>query len=259
MSDELSAFYDRLASDYHRIYSDWNASIDRQAEVLDRIVEAELGPGPKAILDATCGIGTQAIGLAARGHRVHATDLSPDAVRRAEREATAAGVSLTTGVADLRELAATVPGTFDVVLACDNALAHLPTRDDLALAVAQMAAKLRSGGLFLASIRDYDRLREERPQSEGPRVVDDAEGRRIVLQIWDWADDGERLQVSLFFIRQQGDDWRTEVHVTDLRALRRRELDAALAGAGLDDVRWLWPADTGYHQPVVIARAPGVL
>jgi SAM-dependent methyltransferase len=255
MSDELAAFYDRLSDDYHRIYSDWSASVQRQGEILDRIIATELGPGPKDVLDGTCGIGTQAIGLAARGHRVHATDISPAAVRRAESEAAAAGVSLTTGVADLRALAAAVPGTFDVVLSCDNALAHLLTPDDLALAVGQMDAKIRPGGLFLASIREYDRLRLERPRTEGPRVIDDAEGRRIVFQVWDWSEDGECVRVSLFTIRQQDDGWRTDHHVTDLRAIHRRELAGALASSGLVDVRWLSPEETGYHQPIVIAQA----
>ena len=73
----------------------------------------------------------------------------------------------------MRELASQVDGEFDVVLACDNALPHLLEDDDLRLAIANMFAKLRPGGLFLASIRDYDRLVQERPHGEGPRVVDD--------------------------------------------------------------------------------------
>ena len=42
----------------------------------DVMIRRHLGPGPKVVLDCACGIGTQAIGLAACGHRVVATDLS---------------------------------------------------------------------------------------------------------------------------------------------------------------------------------------
>ncbi|HSD81583.1 MAG TPA: methyltransferase domain-containing protein [Solirubrobacteraceae bacterium] len=43
------------------------------------------------MLDASCGIGTQAIGLARAGFTVTATDISPVSVERCAREAAAAG------------------------------------------------------------------------------------------------------------------------------------------------------------------------
>src|SRR5215211_3501045 len=120
MADELRSFYDDLADDYHLVLADWNRSIVWQSEVLDRLIGDELGAERLSILDCACGIGTQAIGLARRGHRVHATDLSPRSVERARREASRRGASLTFGVADLRTLATQIEDTFDVVLAFDN-------------------------------------------------------------------------------------------------------------------------------------------
>src|ERR671914_170777 len=163
MADPVRTFYDELAESYHLIFADWQGSMRRQAAALDRLIQAQLGAGPHAILDCACGIGTQAIGLSLLGHTVHATDLSPNAVARAEREAASRNASLTFGVADMRDLAVRVEGEFDVVLACDNALPHVLEDDDLRLAAENMFAKLRPGGLLLASIRDYDRLVEERP------------------------------------------------------------------------------------------------
>ena len=130
MVDSVRAFYDELAESHHLIFADWQGSMRRQAAALDRLIQEQLGAGPQAILDCACGIGTQAIGLALLGHTVHATDLSPNAVARAEREAASRDASLTFGVADLRELASQVEGQFDVVLACDNALPHLLEDDD---------------------------------------------------------------------------------------------------------------------------------
>lgn len=54
---------------------------------------AEGFPPPARILDCACGIGTQTLGLAGAGYRVHGTDLSPEAVRRARTASAAAGVS----------------------------------------------------------------------------------------------------------------------------------------------------------------------
>ena len=114
-------------------------------------------------------------------------------------------------------------------------------------------------GLFLASIRDYDRLRQERPQSFAPTVIDDAEGRRVTFQIWDWRHDGRGYAFHLYIIRQAAPDQpptAQDVHVftADYWALTRAEVDEALAGAGFGAVRWLEPAESGYYQPVVMGR-----
>src|SRR5918998_1493903 len=258
MADSVREFYDELAENYHLIFADWHGSMRRQAAALDTLIASDLGPGPHAVLDCACGIGTQAIGLALLGHQVHATDLSPRAVARAEREATARGASLSFGVADLRTLATQVSGEFDVVLACDNALPHLLTDDDLRLAVDNMAAKLRSGGLFLASIRDYDRLVQERPRGEGPRVFDDSRGRRITFQVWDWTDDGSSYRLHQFLVRQDGAAWHTDHFSIIYRALRPPDLVAALrhAGFALATIHWHEPEETGFFQPAVTARKP---
>ena len=67
-------FYDELADDYHLVYPDWSASIARQGAASDRVILDELGSGARSVLDCSCGIGTQAVGLAAHGHRVNCYD-----------------------------------------------------------------------------------------------------------------------------------------------------------------------------------------
>ena len=254
MADSVAAFYDQLADEYHRIFADWDGAVRRQGEILDRLIAGQLGPPPHRVLDCSCGIGTQALGLAGRGYVVHGTDVSPAAVERAGREAARLGVALTTEVADLRALDR-VRGTFDVVLSCDNALPHLLTDDDLALAARGMRSKLRPGGLLLVSIRDYDALVARRPRSEEPRVFDGADGRRIVFQVWDWAADARTYLLHHFIVREEGGGWRTSHAATSYRALRRDDLDRALRGAGFRDLRWLLPDESGYYQPIVIGRA----
>ena len=250
----MERFYDQLADDYHLIYADWQQSITRQSQVLDQIIRTRLGSLPISILDCACGIGTQAIGLASRGYEVHATDLSAVAVARAEREARALGISLTFGVADMRALQTQVEGVFDVVISCDNSLPHLLSEKDLLLAGRNMGAKLRTDGLLLASIRDYDRILVEKPRSTLPRVFDDSNGRRIVFQVWDWADDGRAYTVHQFIVREAGGDWQTRHYETVYRALPRDELSQTLQEAGFSEVCWHTPQESGYYQPIVTAR-----
>ena len=69
-------FYDSMAAQYDRLFLDWQATTREQAEILDRIFSG-FGFGRDAtLLDCACGIGTQAIGLAALGYRVTASDIS---------------------------------------------------------------------------------------------------------------------------------------------------------------------------------------
>ncbi len=85
MDDSVLEFYEELANEYHLIYEDWDKSIQRQAKVLDKIIQDHLRAPPSSVLDCSCGIGTQAIGLALLGYKVHATDLSPKAVAHREK------------------------------------------------------------------------------------------------------------------------------------------------------------------------------
>lgn len=261
MSDSALDFYQQLAQDYHLIFSDWHNSIERHSAVLDRLFRAYNVTPPRDVLDCSAGIGTQAIGLATRGYTVHATDISPAAIERAAREAAALGIALTTGVADMRNLANQIEGDFNLVISCDNALPHLLTDADLMLAVENMRAKLRDSGLLLISIRDYDHLLLNPPRATQPYVIDNHTGRRIIFQLWDWQEPQETTQyeLTLFIVQQQEADttsptWHTTTYSTTYRALQRSELNAALKRAGFTDVRWHMPQDTGYHQPIVIAR-----
>jgi glycine/sarcosine N-methyltransferase len=256
MDDPTAQFYDDLADDYHLLFEAWSRSVLWQGEVLDRLIRGQIPSGARSVLDCACGIGTQAIGLAGRGYQVHATDFSPAAVARAEREAVSFGVPLTTGTADLRTLTSHVAGEFDVVLACDNALPHLLSDDELLDAARNMRALSRRGGLVLASIRDYDQIlaQPDRPRSELPRVVDGQCERRIVFQVWDWDVDGRTYTFHLFIVREAAAGWQTTHRAARYRALLRDELSSMLELAGLSQVRWLLPDESGYYQPLVVAR-----
>ncbi len=252
MAADAREFYQQLARDYHLIYDDWNKAIERQGNALDRLIRAYTDGAPRDVLDCSCGIGTQAIGLAERGYRVHATDLSPAAVERATEEAKTRDLSISFSVADMRYLDKQVEGEFDIVLSCDNALPHLLTDDDLQSAVCSMRSRLRESGLLLISIRDYDHLILEKPNATMPHVIDDESGRRIVFQVWDWAE--QTYTINMFILRENKKSWRTSHYATTYRALQRSELGALLDACGFTDVRWHMPQDTGYFQPVVIAR-----
>jgi SAM-dependent methyltransferase len=249
----VARFYDELAADYHLIYPDWDASLRRQGAALTRLI----GRTGADVLDCACGIGTQALGLALHGQHVSGTDLSRAAVARAGREAAHRGLRLRLAVADMRRQPFR-GGRFDVVVCADNSLSHLLTEPDVAAALAEMRRVLRPGGQLLVSIRDYDRLRAERPTSAPPQVHRAADGQRsVTVQLWHWHDDAERYDMEHFQVLPAGDGWRVNVRTAAHWAIDRDRLTRLATGAGFVDPAWLPPADTGFFQPVLTARAAG--
>ncbi|MEU9946589.1 class I SAM-dependent methyltransferase [Streptomyces lavendulae] len=248
----VARFYDELADDYHLIYSDWDASIRRQGDALDALI----GQDRAAVLDCSCGIGTQAIGLALRGHRVTGTDISPRAAARAALEAARRSLSLRTAAADMRRLPFT-GGQFDTVVCADNSLPHLLTEQDVNAALAEMRRVLRPGGQLLISTRPYDDLLRDRPASASPQVSRVADGgeRTVTFQLWHWHDDGEHYDLEHFQLLPAGGEWRVQVRRTTYWALGHDRLAGLAAEAGFVDPQWRMPQETGFFQPLLVARA----
>ena len=82
----LENFYDQLAPYYKYLYPDWEASIIRQADNLDGIIQEHFSDKVNSILDVSCGIGTQSLGLANLGYLVSGSDLSSQAIQIAQKE-----------------------------------------------------------------------------------------------------------------------------------------------------------------------------
>ena len=256
MTESVTDFYDGLSPEYRdNMGWDWDAAVRKEGSSLDRFIAKQLGhKGPYSLLDCSCGIGTQAIGLALEGHQVHASDLSPVSIDCASEEATRLGVSMTFGVADFRELGVTISDTFDVVLTCDNSIAHCLQDEDLSAALASMKSRLNPGGLLLLSMRDYDALIADQPRFNNEHVQDKPDGRRVVFQLWDWEVDGRRYKMNQFLIREIDGYYDFKHFHTELRALRQTEVLAAVREAGFEGVSWHVPEDSGYYQPIVTAR-----
>lgn len=245
-------FYDGLAADYHLMFRDWWASATWQGGVLTELLRRFGISPPAAVHDCTCGIGTQALPLAAAGFRVTGSDVSEAAVARARAEARERGLRVDLAVADVRALPAR---RADAVISFDNSLPHLLTDADVAAAVRSVRGCLEPGGPFFASIRDYDAILRDGTTGVPPVMHGAGAGRRIVGQAWEWADDRRTVEISIFLLRPGGDGWTVAVRSTTYRALRRDELTAALHAGGFGEVRWLMPDESGYYQPVVVARA----
>jgi glycine/sarcosine N-methyltransferase len=245
------AFYDELAEFYHLMFEDWNRSIAAQAAAIGPLLERYTGKASPYVLDCACGIGTQTLGLAQRGHILVGSDLSRAAVARASKEAQLRNLDVTFHVADMRTLSTVPEAGFDAVLIADNALPHLLSQSDLGHALGGMAAKLKDSGILLATIRDYDQLISTRPTMQGPTFYE----QRFVHQVWRWEE--EQYELHLYLTLQIQSEWMVKYFVSRYRALQRQELNLALQSAGFTDIQWLEPGSTSFYQPIVVAtKAP---
>ncbi len=256
MADSITEFYDRLSPEYRdNMGWDWDAAMRNEGASLHRFLSNQSGfEGSRAVLDCTCGIGTQAIGLALQGHRVHGSDLSPVSVERARQEAENLGLPMSFSVSDFRDLGATIAGLFDVVISCDNAIAHCLNDDDLGAVLASVKTRLNPGGLLLLSLRDYEALLADKRRFNNEHVDDRPDGRRVVFQLWDWAGDSRSYRNHQFLIKETDGRYELKHFETELRVLRRDEILGAVRDAGYDQIRWHEPQASGYYQPIVTAR-----
>ena len=255
--------YDLLAGDYHVIAGDtpWDETVREHASLLQRLLTEEFGIAPPAdILDCSCGIGTQAIGLALLGYRVVASDISPKSIDRAVHEAKRVGAAVRFRVADFRQLQI-IEGDFDAVLSWENAIAYVPDTDALFQVFDSMRSKLRDGGRILVSTRDYGRLLTNNcPSSTPPSVYRDESGECVYFQLWNWSEDKTTYVQRIFLLHGTADGdgepihWRTQMYRSKMRAFVRAEILSALDRAGFDDIRWFTPDSITYGMLAFSAR-----
>ena len=243
-------FYDSLASQYDKLFLDWQAATREQAIILDRIFRSNGYDASARILDCACGIGTQAIGLAALGYRVTASDISDGELAQARERAAGNGVQLRFEHADFCALEDIFSEKFDIVIAMDNALPHMLSAGALEAAVRSIVGRIEAGGMFVASIRDYDALLADKPPYSPPYIHKTAAGQRVSFQTWKWNDDLYRLTQ---YIIDDEQSLQVRKFECEYRATRRDELTGLLRSAGCPRVKWLFPEETGFYQPIVVA------
>lgn len=246
----IQTFYDKLASQYDKLFLDWQATTKEQAIILDKLFSENGFDKTAYILDCACGIGTQAIGLATLGYNMTASDISDGELKEARERAIKNNADIRFEHADFCALSETFSEQFDIVIAMDNALPHMLTAEALKKAVESITNRIKPGGIFVASIRDYDKLLEDKPPYSPPYIHKTEDGQRVSFQVWDW--NGDCYKLTQYII----DDENTlEVNKFDCeyRATRREELRKLLIDCGCT-AEWKFPEETGFYQPIVIAK-----
>jgi SAM-dependent methyltransferase len=156
-------------------YTQWNDLFDESGAwtydyfqnraFLERVIpRLDLPPSSgKSVLEYGCGTGPAACFLAARGFRVDAIDLIPEAITLARRMARERGVSVAFNVGDVCALASEpVSSRYDLVLD-SYCLQSIVTDEDRSAVFAAVRARLKPSGYYLISTALYEPGRRDEP------------------------------------------------------------------------------------------------
>lgn len=250
-TDIVQSFYNNIALQYDKLFLKWQDTINEQAKLIDIIFQNNGFNHQARILDCACGIGTQAIGLALLGYNVTASDISDGEITEARKRAVENHVEINFQQANFCALSETFSEQFDIIIAMDNALPHMLSNAALENAVKSITDQISSGGLFVASIRDYDKLLEDKPTYSAPYIHKTNKGQRISFQTWDWI--GDNYKFTQYIIDDEGEA-KISKFECEYRATRRKEITDLLLANGCSEVIWKMSEETGFYQPIVIAK-----
>lgn len=132
----------------------------------------------------------------------------------------------------------------------DNALPHMLNKTELEKAIRSISGRIKKGGLFIASIRDYDEILKTKPLYSPPYMHETENGQRISFQTWNWA--GENYRFTQYIIEDEK-SLSVSKFECEYRAVRRDELYSILINNGFSKAKWLFNDESGYYQPIIVA------
>ena len=254
--DTPEEFYDTLASEYHLLFADWWSAAEWHGAVIADILSTRGKILEGRLLDCTCGIGTQALPLAALGYRETGTDVShasestrPSRRRPREGSTWTSGSAMSATSASMSKTTST--SSFPATTHCHT---FSPTKTWSRRSRSIRDCLTSKIGLLLASLRDYDTLRLSRPEGTPISVHGEHGLRHGSGQTWQWSMDGEFVDVEPFtFTETAAGSWHARSSATRYRALQRATLERLLRSVGFRTAEWLMPDVSGYYQPIVVA------
>ena len=247
--DINSRFYDDLAVNYRYIFQDWERSVDQHADAIDSIIRRIFGRRVKTILDASCGIGTQLIGLARRGYAMTGSDISRKELALAGKELKRRKLKADLRPADFRDLSSAFKDNFDLIISCDNSVPHCLSDEEILKALRSMYARTRYGALL--TVRDYDNVDRSKVQlfPYGHRMIKGV--KTFLFQRWEF--EGDLYTVSFFFVRDDklapSAGVSGKVYKTKYYAVKTGKMVELMKQAGFRQVQCL---KKDFYQPVLV-------
>ncbi|HJO93732.1 MAG TPA: class I SAM-dependent methyltransferase [Victivallales bacterium] len=243
-------FYNKLEPFYHLVFDNWEYSINNQAKQIKQIFKKYTDNHIKNILDVSCGIGTQSIGLASNGYKITASDFSENEINRAKKEAEKRNLDISFSVADMRYAYKHHKKEFDVVLSFDNSIPHLLNDEDILTAFKQFYLCTKHGGYCLISVRDYEKEDLTKTQIKTYGLREDKSKKYFLFQTWEFKKN--ICDISMYIIEDTGSKTcKTYVMRSKYYTVTIEVLINIIKKAGFTNIQRI---DNMFYQPVIIGR-----
>jgi SAM-dependent methyltransferase len=247
--------YLTLAADYDWLFAD---DVLTGGEAISSPATARLlqrtGRG-RAVLDASCGTGINAVVLARRGFDVWATDGSEAMIEEAAARFRREQLAIPLRRCLWADLPVTLAERFDVVLCVGNSLVHAAGRDAMVEALTGLRRMARPGGHVVIDSRNWEKLNAERRIARVAKQVITRNGRRC-LSFYAW-EIPERLQdehvAHIVFVFENGEETETHEYPISFRPFTVAELRERLELAGLREVDTDFDASGDRYAVVAVA------
>jgi SAM-dependent methyltransferase len=195
--------------------------------------QADLEPvlrGTGFAIDLGAGFGMHAVPLARAGWRVLAVDSSPALLQQLSTFAD--GLPITAHRGDLLgfEEHLSAADRADLILCMGDTLTHLETPDAIATLSRTVAARLSSGGRFIATFRDYTRL----PAGDARFIPVRADEHRILTCFLEEV--GDHVQVHDLLHERKSSGWSTRVSSYRKLRMSPEAVRQAFVDAGLQAI-----------------------
>ncbi len=251
----IATLYDDIAAIYADYYEDYNEAIRKQGADLAKVIQTQGIYNNAKILDCSCGIGTQAIGLALEGFNVSGCDISPGSIKKAEENAKSKFVDIPFKTVDMRFLSKIYNERFSVVLSCGNSIAHLLTDEDLKFFFESVKKTIEPGGIFLVALTDHEKNIREEGVFYDPHVKEADDFRTVNFQLWKWIVKGLVYICDDYTVLDYGKNQKIKKVSATFRIWHKKVLFSKAEEYGFSNCQWLLPQETGHHNPIFIAQA----
>lgn len=236
---EAKAFYANAAPVYDGM-TRLGERLQRESSMLTPWVN---GCNIKTALDAACGTGVYALALAGLGVKTEGSDISPEMLALAQKNAKGIGVSLPLHQLQL-DKSHTLPSVpFDAVLCMGNSLPHLLDEEALDSAFDSFANTLRKDGLLLLQLVNYKRIYEQKERIVSARKA----GGGIVVRLYELT--RPLIGFHLLKIDPDASPIEHDLQSIQLRPWFQDELNDALNRNGFTDIRAFSSLDSQPFQP----------
>lgn len=229
MSDPVSRpFYDEYAWAYDFII---NPPGDEELDFIADAFRARGAGTGSLVLDAGCGVGRHASGLARRGYAVEGVDRSASLIEEARRSAGEEGeLTVSFRVGDILDLQPA--GRFDGLL-CRGVLNDLLDGRSREHVFSSFAGALRRGGAVVLDVREWEataRRKIRKPVSQ--RTVETERGSLTFESVTRVDPGTRRLLVEERHTLRAGGVERVSAYDFQMRCWTREELEARMSRAG---------------------------